>query len=183
MPLTEPGAVLAQDQGEVRKDRRRITHGLIEVDLAGGVVEVIIPPDNVGDLHEGVVYHDHKVIGGAAVAAHDDEIIQFFVVEDDLPFDEVINNSLPFIGGFESNDRGKARRLVRALAAAPIVFWFVPLSQCLLAPLIQLFVSAVAAISLPRLHEPFNMLSVQVYPPALKIGAFIPVQPYPLKAV
>ena len=67
--------------------------------------------------------------------------------------------------------------MICSLAAAPIVFGLVALSQGPLTPLLQFLGGAVAAVGPPLSQEPLDMLSVQLHSLALKIGAFIPVQP------
>jgi hypothetical protein len=56
----------------------------LQGDVLGGVVEVLLPPQDVGDAHERVVDDDGEVVGREAVLLADDEVVEFLVGEGDL---------------------------------------------------------------------------------------------------
>src|SRR5690606_6383552 len=60
------------------------------VDLARGVVYVVVAANHVGDLHVDVVDHHAEVVGGCTVGACNDEVVELGVVEGDGALDHVI---------------------------------------------------------------------------------------------
>ena len=73
--LGELLAVVAVDQRHVRELRRRPAHGLEDRDLPGGVGQVIVAADDVGDAHVVIVDHDREHVGRLAVGAQQHEIV------------------------------------------------------------------------------------------------------------
>src|ERR1035441_9965673 len=65
--LGEALAVGAEDGGEVGKFGNGPAEGLVDGDLFGGVGDVVVSADDVGDAHEGVVDCDDVVIDRDAV--------------------------------------------------------------------------------------------------------------------
>ena len=61
----------------MRIDRRRCAQRQQHVHLPRRVVQMIVAADHMGDLHVHVVDHDAEVIGGRAVGARDDQIVEF----------------------------------------------------------------------------------------------------------
>ncbi|MNO65356.1 hypothetical protein D3C76_561100 [compost metagenome] len=92
MALGELGAVVTQDHGDVGKLRHGRVQGLVDVDLARGVVDVVFATHHVGDLHVPVIDHHAEVVGGGAVGAADDEIVELGVGELDAATDVVIEH-------------------------------------------------------------------------------------------
>ena len=68
-------------------------HALEDHELAESVVQVVIAADHVGDAHVVVIDHDREHVGRRAVAAQDDEIVDFLVPHGDRTLDEVLNGS------------------------------------------------------------------------------------------
>ena len=62
MALGEPLAVGPQNRRKVSKLRHRPAEGLVNCHLLGGVRDVVVATDNVGDLHQRVVDGDHVVV-------------------------------------------------------------------------------------------------------------------------
>src|SRR5215475_14835461 len=76
----------------MRKLRRGMSQSVIEEDLPWRIGEVIIPPNDVRDIHVYVVHDDTEVVSGTAVRPCDDKIIELLVVEDNLTLDRVVYN-------------------------------------------------------------------------------------------
>ena len=83
----EAGAIGAQDQRDMGKDRRRGAESAVEQDLFRGVRNVVGAANDMGDAHLDVVDNSAKLIGGqggpaagAASRAHEDEILDFVIL-------------------------------------------------------------------------------------------------------
>ena len=92
--LAELLAVRAQDHGDVRERGGRGAQGLVHHDLARGVGQVVVAADDVGDAHHGVVHHGREVVGGGAVGAEDDEVVQRVRLERDVAVDGVVHHNV-----------------------------------------------------------------------------------------
>ena len=77
----EGAAAVVDDEGEVAVARGRAVEGLEEEDLAGGVGEVVVAADDIGDAAEGVVGGVGEEEGEASVGAADDEVSEVLAVE------------------------------------------------------------------------------------------------------
>ena len=106
--LGELAAVGSQDQGMMPVAWRRLAQGREKHQLAGGVGDVVLAPDDVGDLHAGVVDHHGEVVGEAAVGALDDEVADDVGREGDGPVDEVVEGHVA-VGHPEADGRLLAR--------------------------------------------------------------------------
>ena len=83
--LGELRAVGAEDHRHVRVERRLDAERAQHVDLPRRVVEVVVAADHVRDPHVLVVDHHAEVVGGLAVRARDDQVVEFAVLERDRP--------------------------------------------------------------------------------------------------
>ena len=101
--LRELLAVGTVDEGQVRKDRHLGAEGVVDVDLARSVVDVVGAADDVTHLHVPVVDDDGEVVGGDAVA-HDDEVVELAVGDADRTVDSVIPRHDAFVGVAEAHD-------------------------------------------------------------------------------
>ena len=61
-----------------------------DIDLARGVVDVVVAAQHVGDAHVPVIHHHAEVIGGRAVGTGDDQVVQLGIVEADHALDHVV---------------------------------------------------------------------------------------------
>ena len=55
--------------------------------MFGGVHDMVVATNDRIDIHGDIVDHHDKVIGGGTVAAANDKIIQFIVLENNIAFD------------------------------------------------------------------------------------------------
>ena len=93
--LAHLGAVVVEDERDVRVMRRRHAKRLEERNVLGGVAQMIFAADDVGDVHFQIVNDVDEMEHGLAVGALDDEVgIGFLAVgqfADDVADDEVVN--------------------------------------------------------------------------------------------
>src|SRR5439155_3208725 len=81
VPLRESLLVRSQDQREVAERRRLRAERSIEKDLLGSVRKMVVSADDMGDPHVNVVADDREVIGGRAVRAEENEVLDLLVLE------------------------------------------------------------------------------------------------------
>ena len=81
MALRELLTVRSQDHRDVRERGCGHTHRLVDNDLAWRVREVVVPTNDVGYPHHGIIDHGREVVGGCAVRTDDDEIVELAGVE------------------------------------------------------------------------------------------------------
>ncbi len=92
MALGQLGAFLVEDHRHVAEPRQRRAERLVDVDLAGCVVDVVVAADHLGDLHVPVVDHHGEVVGGPAVRTEDHEVVQLGVGDLDPALDQVVEH-------------------------------------------------------------------------------------------
>ena len=78
----------------MRKHRRFDAQGLVELDLLGRVVQVIITAYHVGHLHRHVIDYNYEIVEGVPIRANYDLITEFFVLEYDIAADQVAHCGL-----------------------------------------------------------------------------------------
>ena len=120
-------AVRPMDQRNMRHDRHIPAHGVIDDRLPGGVGEVVVAADDVGDAHVVVVHDDRVHIGRNAVRTQDDEVVEVLVGETHVALDAVAHDRLAFASaplcGWRASRRlaprtGRGRASVRHSGAA-----------------------------------------------------------------
>ncbi len=121
MTLREPRAVFSENHRDVRVDRQGRVEGAQDVDLPWRVVQVIVAADDMGDAHVHVIDDDGEVVGGRAVGAGDDEIVEFIVGEDDASLDGIVDHDTPVERILEADDRLTYVCGRRPVAAAPVI--------------------------------------------------------------
>ena len=99
-------AVWTMDHGQMSPDRRFPSHGLIDVRLPGGVVQVVVAPDDVGHPHVVVIDHDGEVVGGRPVGPQQDQVVQVHVLEDHLALDLVVDPRGSLLGRTQADHVG-----------------------------------------------------------------------------
>ena len=63
MSLGQFDLVRAEDHGQMAELRRVIAQGPVQENLARGVVQMVIAPDDMRDAHHSIVHHCAKVVG------------------------------------------------------------------------------------------------------------------------
>ena len=66
------------------------TEGFENVDLFRRVVHMVVATDNVGDAHVHIVGHHAEVVGGRAIGAGDDEVVERGIGNADFAFYQII---------------------------------------------------------------------------------------------
>jgi hypothetical protein len=156
-----------------------MTQSLVDLNLAGGVVQMVISPEDMGDFHGGIIHHHRKIIGGEAVAPQNDEIIQFRIIKFHATLDEIFHDGLPF-------PRGKKAYGVRPLGirrfpveARAIVLGFEPGLESHLSLRFQLLRRTVTPIRLSLFQQSLCGLLIEGNPLRLIKGPFIPIHSQP----
>ena len=106
--------LLVDDDRDVRPDRRGGAQRLPEQLLLGGVGQVLLGADHVGDPHGHVVDDVGQQEHRRAVAAGDDEVLEQLVLEGGLAADQVDHHGLALVG------RAEAQRAALARAQGPV---------------------------------------------------------------
>ncbi len=122
VPLGKLGAVRPVDQRDVGEGRRFQPRASIDQGLAGGVVQVVVAADHVGDAHVVVVDHHGQVVGRRAVGAQQDQVVQLGVVRSVTgPWTRSSTTVAPSFGPLKRMTRGRVepvgRRRGRARAS------------------------------------------------------------------
>ena len=90
-------------------DRQVPAQRVVEDLLAAAIGQVVVAADDVGDAHVVVVDDDGEHVGGRAVRAQDDEIVEVVVGEGDAALDVVLDDGLAVERRLDADDRGDAR--------------------------------------------------------------------------
>ena len=157
---------------------------------------MVVPPDDMRDLHVDVVDDDGQVVCRLTVRPQDHEVLDVGVVERDRPVNEILERRLPG-RNFEAHRAGRPRReplfdFFRSQCAAGAIvnpsstrrFSGLPL-------LLQRLGRAEAVVRKIAGNEIRRGLAVLVQPFGLEIGGmwsanvrpFVPVEPQPSKTV
>ena len=195
MALGELLAVGTQDHGDVGERRHGRAEGLVDHDLARGVGQMVVAADDVGNLHHGIVDDGREVIGGRAVGAEDDKVVELLGIEGHLAVDGVVDNDVAAVlGHLDAQDVGLAGLDaaagllgIKIAAAALIALEGVLTLLGGLAIGIELLLGTEAGIGLALVPELLGGLLVQVQALGLcvraivaaHLGALVPVQAQP----
>ncbi len=141
-------AVGTVDQRDVGEPGQLPAHGLVDLDLAERVGQVVVAADHVGDRHVVIVDHHGVQVGGRAVAAQDDHVVQLGVGDADGALHKVVHHRLAVARGFQADCRLDPRRRICRVAVAPasVVARRAALGDGLLAHRLQFVRRAVAEI-------------------------------------
>ncbi len=96
-----------------------ISKGLVEQNLLGCVVYMVVATDYMRYLLRCVVYDDAEVVGSRAVAPEYNEVFYLLVLDADRAFDQVFEGCLA-LGHFKSYRIGLIRAIGYGLAALVI---------------------------------------------------------------
>ncbi len=172
-------AVVAEDHRHVGVLGRLGPQGPQDIDLARGVVQVIVAANHVGDPHIEIVHDHSQVVSGAAVGAQQDQIVELGVVVHHPAADHVLHHHRALQGILEADHMGLVLWLVLAVAAAPVVTGLLLVGQLPLAQLFQALLGAVAAIGVTLLEQLVDVVAVAVHALGLIEGTFVVLQPQP----
>src|SRR3546814_12906066 len=88
--------------------RLRPTHCANERELAAGVVEMVIAPDNMRNAHIVIVHHNGKHIDRRSIGAEQHELVYFSILDSDSALHLVGDGSIPIKRRFQANDKRRA---------------------------------------------------------------------------
>ena len=165
----------------MRELRNREPQRLVDVDLARGVVNVVLAADDVGDAHVGVIDDDAEVVGRGPVAAADDEVVKLAVSDLDVAADEIVK----LHGALGRVLEPDYIRLVRGVlgvivAAVAVIAGLLALLLLLLAERVDALLGAVALVGKALREHVVDNRVVAVKALGLVEGALVPVEAKPL---
>jgi hypothetical protein len=125
MAFAQRGSVRSEDQRVVGEERGLPGKGLVKEDLPGGIGEMVLPSDDVSDVHGVVINDAGKIVSRHAIRPDDDKIANPRRIEIHLSMDEVLKQDWPS-SHVKSEDGLKAGRfhlsnLLLGEGAAPSV--------------------------------------------------------------
>src|SRR3954463_9540271 len=107
----------------MREPGRREAERLVEQNLTRRIRQMILAPDHLRHLHQGIVDHHREVVRGCAVAAKDDRIADDVPRESHLAADDIREHDVASLRYPEADGRllaaidPRLRLLERDLAA------------------------------------------------------------------
>ena len=153
------------------------------VHLPRRVVQVIVAADHVRDAHVHVVDDDAEVIGGRAVRAGDDEIVELGVLERDGAVHEIFDHDRAVQRILEAHHRLHAGTRLGAIAADAGIARLFLARGLLRAHLLQLLLGAVAVIRGAGREHLRDHFAIAIEALRLVVRAFVRVEPQPLHAL
>ena len=172
----------SQDHGHVSELGQGAAQGLVDEDLLGRVVLVVVAANDVGHAHERVVHDYGHLVDGRTVCAADDEVVHFLHVPGDGALDDVVKNDFSRQRGFEADHPARSRAKAQ-LAAFAVVLGLEACRAGRLAHRLHFLGRAGAVVGLARLQELVHMAVVQVAALALEEGAFVEIKTQPVHGV
>ena len=180
--LGKLGAVWAMDQRQMPIDGLRPAHGLDDLKLAGGIVQMIGAANNMGDAHVEIIHHHGQHISGRAVAAEQDHVVELVIGVAHIAQHFVVNDGLAILAGFQAHDIGRTRRIAAAAAASVVTHGLAGGLLCL-AHQGQFLRGAIAAIGVAGGEQLLGHFAMPLGAGELINGLAVPVQTHPFHAV
>ncbi len=119
MAFRQFGAIIAVDQRDMGIDRFGPAHRLDQRQLPEGVVEMVITADQMGHAHVMIVDDDREHIGGRAIRAQQDEVVDLAILHRNIALHHVGDGHLAGGFGFQPDHERRAFRRFRRIAVAP----------------------------------------------------------------
>ncbi len=185
MTFGQFGAIRPVDERQMRKARQVPPHRAVDHGLTEGVGQVVITANNVGDVHIMVIHHHGVLVGGRAIGAEDDHIIEFGIGDADFALHQIFNNRLALTRGFDADSIGRASGRFRWVTVTPhpVVTGRLAVCHCVFTHLFELFRRAVALVGqtfLQQFQRDFRMARL---PGGLENGRFICRNAHPGQSV
>ena len=158
---------------------------VVDLLLAGGIDQMIVAPDDVGDAHVVVVDHDRQHVGRVAVAAQQHEIVEVLVLPDHAALDLVLDHGLAGLRRLEADGRLHAGRRFRGIAVPPhpVIEAGLALGAGFFAHRSQLLRRGVAAIGLAAGEQLLGDLAVAGGAAELVDDVAVPIELEPIQAI
>jgi hypothetical protein len=178
--------VRPEDQGDMREGRRRVPESAVTLHLLRRVRQVVITPDHVRDLHRHVVHHRAEIVGGRAVGADEDPVVELAVVEHHRAVEKIFHHGLPLLGDTEAEGMRLVRGDIGLAAGARVAEGLGP-GLGRLPQRVELGGRAPAAVGPALGKQPLGMGAVDLEALALLVTrggrALVPVEPEPGQGV
>src|SRR5690606_2762473 len=179
--LAELRAVLVEDHRQVRERRRLGAQRAVDVDLARGVVDVVVAAHHVGDAHVQVVHHHGEVVGGIAVGPEDHQVVELGVGDLDAALDLVVPGHHAVERVLQADDAvGIVAPGRAAVAVGAVVARLLAGGHGGLAHGVQLLARFVGIVGMAGGHQLFGHLAIALHAGGLVDGAFVVVQAQPV---
>ena len=79
--------------------------GLIDLGLAGGIGQMVVTTDDVGDTHVMVIDHNRQHISRSAIRAQQNQIVEILVLPGDAALHLVLDDGFAFQRRFQAHHR------------------------------------------------------------------------------
>ena len=172
---------------QVRERGHRSAERLVDVDLARGVVDVVVAAHHVGDAHVDVVHHHREVVGRMAVRAEDHQVVQLAVGDLDQALDLVVPHHRAVQRVLQPDHpvgvvaaRFVQLRLAAALAPGAVVARLLALLHRRRAHGIQFFPGLVGAVGLAGCEQVVGHFAIPLQPVGLVERALVIIQAQPV---
>ena len=179
------GAVRPMDQRDMRHVRDVPSERVVDLLLAGGVDQMVVAADHVGDAHVVVVDHDGKHVGRVTVATQQHEIVEVLVLPDHAALHLVLDHGLAGLRRLEADGGLYVGRRLGRIAVAPhsVIEAGAALGARLLAHRRQFLRRGVAAISLATGEQLLGHFPMSCGAAELVYDVAVPIELQPLQAV
>ena len=160
-------------------------HRVINHALAKGIGQVVIAADHMGDAHIVIIHHHSMQIGGRAIAAQDDHVIQFAIGDAHFALHQIRHNSFTFKRRFDSDGEGLADLFCPGLTIPPaaVIPWWATFRRSAFAHFGQFFRRRPAAIGLTHRQQSLRDFAMSCLPLCLEDRRFIGRKPKPRQAI
>ena len=166
------------------KSGDRQSQRLVDYDLFGSVVEMIVSSNHVRHSHECVIYRHHEVVRRRAITSGDDEIIQLFGFNGDSPFDPIFKDDISLQRGLDAHHRlDPFWRRAGKIAVSSIVSWPLPTLHLLLSEPIELLFGHIAVVGFALVQKLLDVAFVDIEALGLVGHLAIVVESHPLEGL
>jgi hypothetical protein len=185
MALRQLGTVGAVDQRDVRHRRHAPPERLVDLRLPGGVGQMVVAADDLGDAHVVIVGDHREHIGRRPVRAQQHEIVEVLVGPGDATLHLVLDHRFAILWRAQADHRFDAGRRLRRIAVAPVpvVAGRPLLGARLLAHRVELGLAGVAAVGVALGQKFVDDRPVPLDARELVDDVAIPLQAEPVEPV
>ena len=156
---------------------------MVNIDLPGCVVDMVIAAYDMADLHIQIIDHDGEVVGWRAIRAGDDQVVQLVVGYADAATHQVIKHHVTTLRIAKTHHGINSFRNTIQVSAFAVITGLDALLHLLLTQFLQPFLWAVATVGLVFIQQLLNDLGVTVETVGLVKRAFVIIQPQPVHTI